>query len=30
MIHNLILNTGFMVNRYNDYDKFFSFLKTKN
>ena len=27
MSHNLILNTGFMVNRYNDYDKFFSFLK---
>jgi len=27
MNHNLILNTGFMVNRYNDYDKFFNFLK---
>tara|TARA_B100000886_G_C20423442_1_gene492704 strand:+ start:232 stop:1125 length:894 start_codon:yes stop_codon:yes gene_type:complete len=30
MSHKLILNTGFMVNRFNDYEKFFSLLKSVN
>ena len=30
MSHKLILNTGFMVNRFNDYETFFQFLKSIN